>query len=50
MKIISGSWHPPAKNIPGEDLHKLAMLGGYLARAIDAPPGNLIIWRACPDL
>ena len=24
---------------------KLAMLGGYLARKNDPPPGNLVIWR-----
>jgi hypothetical protein len=26
-------------------LVKLARLGGYLARASDAPPGNLVLWR-----
>ena len=29
---------------------KLARLGGYLARAHDAPPGNMIIWRAISRL
>jgi hypothetical protein len=24
---------------------KIARLGGYLARASDPPPGNLVIWR-----
>jgi hypothetical protein len=24
---------------------KIAMLGGYLARNSDPPPGNLVIWR-----
>jgi hypothetical protein len=24
---------------------KIAMLGGYLARNNDPPPGNLVIWR-----
>ena len=24
---------------------KIAMLGGYLARNNDLPPGNLVIWR-----
>ena len=26
-------------------LTKLAQLGGYLARAKDPPPGNIVIWR-----
>ncbi|MCP1838262.1 MULTISPECIES: hypothetical protein [Bradyrhizobium] len=26
-------------------LIKIARLGGYLARANDAQPGNLIVWR-----
>jgi hypothetical protein len=26
-------------------LAKLARLGGYLARAHDPPPGNMVIWR-----
>ncbi len=24
---------------------KLAQLGGYLARANDTPPGNIVVWR-----
>ncbi|WP_235884811.1 MULTISPECIES: IS4 family transposase [Bradyrhizobium] len=30
-------------------LIKIARLGGYLARANDPPPGNLIMWRGCRD-
>ena len=26
-------------------LTKLARLGGYLARASDPPPGNIVMWR-----
>lgn len=26
-------------------LTKLARLGGYLARASDLPPGNIVMWR-----
>jgi hypothetical protein len=26
-------------------LIKLAQLGGYLARAGDPPPGNMVMWR-----
>ena len=29
---------------------KLATLGGYLARAHDPPPGNIVIWRGLSPL
>lgn len=32
------------------DLTKIAMLGGYLARANDPPPGNMVIWRGLSRL
>lgn len=40
----------PAVNLPtkktlSEYLLTLACLGGYLARANDPPPGNLVVWR-----
>ena len=31
-------------------LTKVARLGGYLARAQDAPPGNLVMWRGLSRL
>jgi hypothetical protein len=31
-------------------LIKIARLGGYLARANDAPPGNKVIWRGLSRL
>ena len=31
-------------------LTKIARLGGYLARAKDAPPGNLVMWRGLSRL
>lgn len=31
-------------------LTKLARLGGYLARAHDPPPGNMVIWRGLSRL
>jgi hypothetical protein len=31
-------------------LIKLARLGGYLARANDAPPGNMVMWRGLSRL
>jgi hypothetical protein len=34
----------------GRYLNKLARLGGYLARASDPPPGNMVIWRGLSRL
>lgn len=34
----------------GECLAKVARLGGYLARASDPPPGNMIMWRGISRL
>jgi hypothetical protein len=31
-------------------LTKLTRLGGYLARASDAPPGNRVVWRGLSRL
>lgn len=31
-------------------LTRLAKLGGYLARAGDGPPGNMVIWRGMTRL
>ena len=31
-------------------LTKLARLGGYLARASDSPPGNVVMWRGLSRL
>jgi hypothetical protein len=31
-------------------LTKIARLGGYLARASDPPPGNIVIWRGMSRL
>ena len=31
-------------------LTKIAQLGGYLARASDPPPGNMVMWRGLPRL
>ncbi len=31
-------------------LTKIARLGGYLARANDPPPGNIVIWRGLSRL
>jgi hypothetical protein len=31
-------------------LTKIARLGGYLARANDPPPGNMVMWRGLARL
>ena len=31
-------------------LNKIARLGGYLARAQDPPPGNMVMWRGITRL
>lgn len=31
-------------------LNKIAKLGGYLARASDPPPGNIVMWRGLSRL
>jgi len=40
----------PSANTLSLYLTKLARLGGYLARAKDPPPGNLIMWRGLTRL
>jgi hypothetical protein len=40
----------PPNNTLSLYLTKLARLGGYLARAKDPPPGNLVMWRGLTRL
>ena len=40
----------PSGNGLSAYLTKVARLGGYLARASDAPPGNLVLWRGLSRL
>ena len=50
-RLISGASH--RRCLPGSlafYLTKLARLGGYLARASDPPPGNVVIWRGLSRL
>jgi Transposase DNA-binding len=44
-----GGANPPEKRLSAY-LTKIARLGGYLARAKDAPPGNLVMWRGLSRL
>jgi hypothetical protein len=44
-----GKAFPHRKTI-GTYLTKIARLGGYLARAADPPPGNMVMWRGLSRL
>ena len=39
-----------AKKTVGNFLIRLARLGGYLNRAGDSPPGNMVLWRGMARL
>ena len=41
---------PDAERTVGRYLLQIAKLGGYLARAKDPPPGNLVLWRGLSRL
>jgi len=41
---------PPQRKTVGSYLIKIARLGGYLARASDPPPGNMVMWRGLSRL
>ena len=45
---VSGG--PPAKRTVSHYLLVVAKLGGYLARAKDPPPGNMVVWRGLTRL
>jgi hypothetical protein len=44
-----GKAFPHRKTI-GTYLTKIARLGGYLGRATDPPPGNMVMWRGLSRL
>jgi hypothetical protein len=48
IKPKSSEW-PTKKTVSGY-LEKVARIGGYLARANDPPPGNMIMWRGMSRL
>ncbi len=48
-RLVKDKTHGPAKTISGY-LTKIARLGGYLARASDPPPGNMVMWRGLARL
>jgi hypothetical protein len=41
---------PPLQRTLTYYLSKIARLGGYLARASDPPPGNMVMWRGMTRL
>jgi len=41
---------PPQRKTLSHYLTKIARLGGYLARAHDPPPGNMVMWRGMSRL
>ena len=47
VKYKSSTKH---NNIVSEYIKKVAILGGYLARNNDPPPGNIVIWRGMQKL
>jgi Transposase DNA-binding len=49
LVIDRGKMLPRRKTI-GTYLTKIARLGGYLARATDPPPGNMVMWRGLSRL
>ena len=45
LDAISGGPPDRAERTVSHYLGKVAKLGGYLARASDPPPGNMVVWR-----
>jgi hypothetical protein len=48
-QLVKTKTPSPAPTL-AHDLTKVARLGGYLARAKDPPPGNMVIWRGLSRL
>jgi len=48
--MVKDAGRPLRRKTLGSYLIKLARLGGYLARASDPPPGNMVIWRGLSRL
>jgi hypothetical protein len=47
---LSGDTEPPTRPTVSHYLVAIAKLGGYLARAKDPPPGNMVVWRGLTRL
>jgi hypothetical protein len=48
-KLVPDKTKPTSKSL-AHYINKIARLGGYLARAKDLPPGNMVIWRGLQRL
>ena len=48
LDAIAGG--PPVQRTVSHYLLAVAKLGGYLARASDPPPGNVVVWRGLTRL
>jgi hypothetical protein len=48
-KLVPDKTKPTRKSL-AHYINKIARLGGYLARAKDPPPGNMVIWRGLQRL
>jgi len=48
-KLVPDKTKPVRKSL-AHYINKIARLGGYLARAKDPPPGNMVIWRGLQRL
>ena len=47
---LAGDTEPPPRPTVSHYLVAVAKLGGYLARAKDPPPGNMVVWRGLTRL
>ena len=47
--LVKDKVRSPRKTL-SHSLIKIARLGGYLARANDSPPGNMVMWRGLSRL
>jgi hypothetical protein len=47
---MAGDTSPPTRPTVSRYLVAIAKLGGYLARAKDPPPGNMVVWRGLTRL
>jgi hypothetical protein len=48
-RLVIGNGPPQSRTLSNY-LTKIARLGGYLARASDPPPGNMVMWRGLSRL
>lgn len=47
---IAGGPPPDSERTVSHYVRRVAKLGGYLARAKDPPPGNMVVWRGLARL